>query len=327
MTWYALLWLWNLPRFRNNRLFAYDKRRFWRHAGAFHPESKEAQLAMIISYYHVVEKGLTMPAKRLSFGHQAVLRLIETIGRYISQFGDGNIQIQHAIGVVKAYRDWHLGDGYAFSTEPDYWTQIDEFVSVHSGVPSSSQMRMTRRQFFDGKDSCFAVFSKARHTLRHYDAKPLPVEKIHTAVELALTTPSACNRQHSRVYCVANHQLRDQVLKLQTGNSGFGDSADKLLVVTSSLEDICGCEERNDAYVNGGMFLMNLCYALYHNEVAHCILNWSVIPKHDLLLHKLLKIPPSEVVIAIVSCGESPAVVEVAMSPRKRISEILTVIT
>ena len=95
-----------------------------------------------------------------------------------------------------------------------------------------------------------------------------------------------------------------------------------MLIVTSDLEDLIGVAERNDAYINGGLFLMNLCYSLHWQEIAHCILNWSRTPEDDLSLRKILPIKDSETVIAVLACGEAPLEFDVASSPRKDIAAV-----
>ena len=93
-------------------------------------------------------------------------------------------------------------------------------------------------------------------------------------------------------------------------------------MVTSNLEDVLWIGERNDAFVNGGLFLMNLCYALHWEKIAHCILNWSRTPAEDIALRKLIPLKDSETVIALLTCGEAPEEFEIASSPRKDIDYV-----
>ena len=48
-----------------------------------------------------------------------------------------------------------------------------------------------------------------------------------------MTAPSACNRQYVRVHSVGDIEMKKAILSLQNGNRGFGENADKLLVVTA----------------------------------------------------------------------------------------------
>ena len=113
--------------------------------------------------------------------------------------------------------------------------------------------------------------------------------RLRSAVALAFeVTPSACNRQHARVHCGAEPAQRTAVLAQQAGNRGFGHLADKVLVVTVDLDDILWPVERRDVFVNGGLLLMSLCYALHFYEIAHCILSCAFLPEQERALRKLL---------------------------------------
>jgi hypothetical protein len=90
------------------------------------------------------------------------------------------------------------------------------------------------------------------------------------------------------VHVVDDPALRDRLFAAQGGTRGFGADADKVLVVTSDLSSVRWGWERHDCYVNGGIFVMNLCYALHYFGVAHCILHWSVSPETDREAHELL---------------------------------------
>ncbi len=61
------------------RAFRYDLHLFLGQAGALHPERKEALRAEIVMDYHVLEKGLTMPRRRLGFGAEKVVHLVQNL--------------------------------------------------------------------------------------------------------------------------------------------------------------------------------------------------------------------------------------------------------
>ncbi|MBO7684179.1 MAG: nitroreductase family protein, partial [Kiritimatiellae bacterium] len=130
--------------------------------------------------------------------------------------------------------------------------------------------------------------------------------------------------QHCRVHVVASPELRDRLFALQGGTRGFGQDADKALVVTADLSAVRWGWERHDAYTNGGIFVMNLCYALHYHGVAHCILHWSVSPEADREAHALLGIPQNEAIVQVVACGTPPDEFDVAASPRRAADELMT---
>lgn len=313
----------NRPSRLARRLFAYDSKRFVRYAGCFNAEPRAASLARIIMAYHVLEKGITMPRRHLDFGHAAVLNLIGLIEDFEKRFGVEDSQVNHAVGCVKEYLDLHRAAAFDMSKDVDYWNTVKSFCASHSAIASAKQLEMTRDEFFANNDAAFPVFAASRHTSRHYEGV-VEIERIKAAMKLAMTAPSACNRQFIKVYCVSNHETRDKLLSFQNGNRGFGVDADKLLVVTADLNGNRWAEERNDLYTNAGIFIMNLCYALHYNKIAHCILNWSVSPESDKAAHRLLNIPDNELITMILSCGNAPEKFSIASSPRKSVEDVFT---
>src|SRR5690606_10197493 len=106
-------------------------------------------------------------------------------------------------------------------------------------------------------------FFASRHSIRSFDNDRIERSLIEEAVRMALFTPSACNRQPWRVYVVDDHKLLREVLNLQGGNRGFGDTVPCVLVVTGDLSATLHVGERYQPWLDGGMFAMSLVYAFH----------------------------------------------------------------
>ena len=301
--------------------FMNDAVRFLEYAG-FMSQSKNYDEAQIVVGYHAVEKGLTMPNRRLSFGHDNLRSLMSNIRAFRSKYGELTAQVTHGVGVVAAY--WQMHTMFDKTDDVEYWHLIEAFLSEFSNGVIDFQPRISKEEFYSQRTAAFPDFARARHTLRQYTGMISEAE-ICAAVELAQTAPSACNRQPVRIFCVEG-KGKDEILKFQSGNRGFGPAGDKLLIETGELGTICWPEERHDVYTNCGIFLMNLSYALFYSEIAHCILNWSIAtdPSQEARVREIAKIPDSQIIAAMVICGKTPDEVDVAASPRKPVAEILT---
>ena len=317
-----------LSRFIYNRcllfklflMYGYDAKRVLRHAGAIqqvHIEQKRAQLTMA---YHILEKGLTMPNRRLGFGREAVLNLIQLCKDFSETESHDDSIFKHSLAVLKAYKKIH--DDYDFSLDADLESKLMEILNGID-IQADEQIYTTAEAFFSNIDSPFPVFSNSRHTCRHFNG-PVSENQIINSVELANNAPSACNRQHTRIHCICDKKIKQAILRIQGGNRGFGEYADKLLIVTSDVHDLRWLEERNDLYTNAGIFIMNLSYALHYEKIASCILNWSVDPMTDRELRRIVSIPDNEVIVCMILCGNAPENIMVASSPRKEINNILT---
>jgi nitroreductase len=140
---------------------------------------------------------------------------------------------------------------------------------------------------------------------------------------MAQKTPSVCNRQSSKVYVFSKAEDKQKVLSYQNGNRGFGDQASKVLIVTSNLEHFVSAGERNQCWVDGGMFSMSLVYALHSLGLGTCCLNWSVERQADQELRQVAGISDAEAVMMMIAVGHLPETLKVAQSPRKPLRDVL----
>lgn len=306
------------------KAFLYDWERLEAYAGDAGNGTEGRDLARLILASHVVEKGLAMPNRRLGFGKEAVRQVMRLAEAFERDHGKGERMAEHAAAVVRTYLAVHDGwEGKA--GEEAFWEEAEAFGKRHPGPPGAGVVHVTKAGFYAEKDSPFPAFAASRHTVRDYGPGNISLERLRAAAELAATAPSACNRQYARVHCVADKRQMERLLSMQNGNRGFGHLADKLLVVTVDVAGLEGAGERNDLFTNGGLFLMNLSYALHYHGIAHCILNCSRMPDQDIAIRQAISLRPSESLVAMLTCGEAPAEFNLAESPRKRVEDIWVV--
>ena len=216
-----------IERRRSKRRFLLDEEIFWESTHEPKLDKKTHDEAWIVIQYHIIEKGLTMPDRHLAFGMKVISNLMAAIGEYVQEWQELPDQVVHAIGVVKAYHALHEAAGYVFPEDRFFWDSVCAFVERYPDVPVAFQGHVTYDQFYSKRESSFPVFAQSRHALRNYSDEVVPKSKIVESVRLAMTSPSACNRQHVRVHCIANRDLSRRILEVQGGNRGFGHMADK----------------------------------------------------------------------------------------------------
>ena len=294
--------------------YKYDFNRYLKYADSFLSFSEQTSLGSIIRNYHVVEKGLTMPEPRLGFGKELLLRLINECLIYITHYGDSNEQLKHAVHVIAEYEQFHHNRN--FQLDDIVIEKINALRAIVTDFSPSNQRKISKETFFSEKNSSFPEFARSRSSVRNYALEDLPVERVLDAIELARTTPSACNRQCWRTYIFEEKELISKILLEQGGNRGFGHLANKLIVITAEVGVFTGPRERNEVYIDGGMYAMNLLYCMHYYEIVGCILNCSNDIQKDLRLRNLCKIKDSEVFIAMISCGLPADKFSVAISPR-----------
>lgn len=302
--------------------YLYDLCRYVRHSSTFKPYASRAHFeARLIMNYHRIEKALSLREPREGFGQQVAWELAEDLERYVARYGF-DVTAQVSLNVLAAFLAFHRDRGHIFRDLEAAIQRLRDRGGDRLTVTAGGVMQVTSADIHLAIRKQFAQFVEARHSIRQFAPTPVDVALIKEAVRIAIHTPSVCNRQMWRVR-VYEGQAKERVLALQNGNRGFGHEADKVLIVTGDLQYFVGTGERNQVYIDGGMFAMTLIYALHSLGLGTCALNLSIGRKTDRELRQVAGIPAWETFIMMIAVGHLPDVLPVAQSPRRSVDEVL----
>lgn len=271
----------------------------------------DATLIRLLS--HAIEKGMSLPNCRVGFGKDKVNELIGLCEHYR---GKDNQAVDVAYGVLNAYIKWQDSNGGDTSFIP---------INVKEKVCNNSLEGGTRT-LSKSKIAGFDEIAAHRHSLRDFSKTPVSEEDIIGAVKLAQTAPSACNRQPIRVYAVKDAGKIAKIMALHGGIRTMSNPT-VIFVVVGDRTLYKGEYERNTVYVDGGIFTMNLLYALDHYGVASCPAIWGNIPSDDESLSKIVGIPKTQVIINLIVAGYYPmGHYKVAISAKRNVGTILKIV-
>lgn len=138
-----------------------------------------------------------------------------------------------------------------------------------------------------------------RHNIRHFSQKPLDMDLLKAAINLAQFTPSACNRQGWRTIIIADKRKIEEILANQNGKSGFGQEFDKLLIIISDLRTQQREREIFQAFIDGGMYAESVINALYYKDIGSVPLSASLTMEQEKNIRKIIKISNAEVFIGV----------------------------
>jgi nitroreductase len=318
----------NLKRLK--REYYYDINRFFKFSDYFFNNSEKRCVMRIIHRYHPIEKGLTMPEMRLGFGYDNIIMLIDDCNEYKKNYikegfdnkSSGYEQYSHALSTLIEYKQVHEDSNYNLDKE-----LVEKIEILTKEIDINfirTQINTTKEQYFKYSNSSFNLFLKSRYSARNFYGK-ININNIIEAIEIAKNSPSACNRQPSRVHIIESLELKTKILKLQGGNRGFGHLADKVLVVTAELAGYRDVSERNGVFIDGGLFSMNLLNALHYKKILACPLNWYNSNTNDIKLREVLKLPQSQTVIMLIACGDAPDKFKLAYSKKNNIQSVYTI--
>ncbi len=336
------IFAWMLPKIIKNKLwgvwkryrflrkiadnYIYDFRCFIRGSAVDQKFDTQIKLRTKLTLdYHKIEKGLSLNSPCVGFGQPVIERLLSNLYTYQNNYGlDETAQV--ALNVLFAYHEFNLAHG---RDNADFYKRlvslIDDISNDENMTCEGGVQQVTKKQIYESSVSDLASFFESRYSIRQFTAEDVHKVLIEKAVQMAQKTPSVCNRQPWKVYVLSDAEDKKKALELQHGNRGFGDQASKLLIVTTELGNYTGIGERNQCWVDGGMFAMSLVYTLHSLGLGTCCLNWCVTHDIDKKLRQVLDIPVSEIVIMMIAVGHLPDELSVAQSPRRNVHEMLSI--
>ena len=304
-----------------------DWQAFRRGSGVLHGSRREVMEASIIKSYHRIEKGLALPRPRPGFGADATDSLRDEIRGFTDRFGPSCVTLA-ATNALQEYVAFNSAHGKVFA---DLAHAVAGLLAEHDKAGLRDDMGGTRQVTRDGTHGlaplATAAFFASRHSVRCFDSRPVEMPTIVEAVRMAQKTPSVCNREAGRVFVIEDKAMQAKLLAHQNGNRGFGDQADKILVVASSQDCFLTVGERHQAWIDGGMFAMSLIYALHSLGLGSCCLNWSVEPAVDRAFKQDAGLPANLAIVMLLAVGHLPERFAVAQSPRRPLHRVLGVIS
>lgn len=308
---------------RRKRLADYDKKNYYRYFSDL-PANQGTKAFLereIMVLSHTVEKGLSHKNIRAKFALENVGKLADYLKRYSEESEPDEYVLSLGSSILKKYADVNTQLGV-----PESELGI-EFPVLSADCHPAGAYTVGKEDLFAASEAGFGQFSAARRSVRLYDArsKSIPNDILKECVSLAMTSPSACNRQSTRVKVVTESEKIREITKIQLGSSGFGENAGAMLIIASDMRYYMTSERRLPAF-DGGLFTMQLVNALYYKKLGACILNGSLTGEQEQAIRSVINIPDYEMIAAIVAVSDIPdgESICVAYSDRKNAEDIVS---
>lgn len=305
-----------------------DLKLFYTHSNVFKVDTLEKIEATIILDYHSIEKGLLFKNMKPRFAEYRIKNLHINLNKDIIKSNINLSQINVAYQIMCEYYELHQKINCDIS---DYYT-LEQYEFYKDSLKQSysnlfkGAIDYQKEDFYKHNLQNFETFSRSRKSVRNFTGEKIDVFLIKKAIELSLTAPSVCNRQSSKVYLLENKSLIDKVLNIQGGMAGYTKNIHQLLILTTDRSYFYTVGERNQMFIDGGLFLMNLLYSLHFYKIANCPANWGKTVKEERMLEKYIKIPQSEKIICMIPIGIAEENFRVALSRRRNVDEIFEII-
>lgn len=282
--------------------------------------NSEGHYSRVIRYYHRLEKALSKDPFTKGRGYRAAYSLLNSLRRVDRSAIDVG-QLRVAYDVLNLFFERNSDKSSKAFREFNDLPRLD-----NNGLAKGGVKKIDRSEFSLAQTKGFEELAKSRYSVRYFSGEKVRKDSIQLAVEIAGKTPSACNRQPWKVWHVVSEDLISYFKRIHKGFSLDQQNLTNLLVVAVDRRAYSYPLERNQAYVDGGLYSMSLIYALTSLGLATCALN-SNLPLRTLKDFKTrLDIPNEYTVIMFIAVGNYKDLNHCPKSYRSSVKEKLTVI-
>lgn len=300
------------------KAYGYDALRYVRFSSTRSPLlSMENLAAAVTERYHAIEKGLSLPSPRSKFGASALARLSYLTREYVERYGEDEVTA-HAAGAVRAYIKFNSSRGFGVEDLP-VASELKGFWMGLRTDEAAGTKTVRRSAQLEAIEDVGEVFFTSRHSVRQFAPMAVGDSDIESAVRIAMTAPAVCNREFCRVRTFRSRDRIDQILEYQGGAKGFSGSVPALAVVTASISSYWNPSQRNQGWIDGGMFAMAFLLGLHARGLGAVCLNWSKTPDRDRGLRQLVDLADGDMVVMLVAFGHLQEEFVVASSQRRSV--------
>lgn len=274
---------------------------------------------------NVIEKGMSSSHPREKFSVQKAMELLEFIDEF-TECGykvEDSIPILNTLGVLKTFLTYHEERGFK---PENVFKKFEKYSKYLLEKEKYGIIEVNKAELKKEAQGAFPEFFMSRHSVRQFSEQTIDVSDIEKAVKLAMKAPSACNRQSCKAYFYRDKEVNKRLGELIAGNTGFDGEVQNYIVITSDMSAFYDPFERNQVYVDGGIFTMALVEALHYYGIASCILQNGEYKERNLKFKEICKnIPENEKIILFIAIGYYRDNFTYAVSHRKNLDNVLII--
>ena len=285
------------------------------------PITKEKLEYEMLFEIHKLEKGFTVSTNIRPFGKDKIHKIIKDIRKYELLGFEPSFAYKLSYSVLREYLKFF---------EMNEWTDRDEYKTVLSFVKEKKEFKcipvgafdLKKEEFIDKALIDYNSFLSSRRSVRNFLDKKLTDEDIKKAVDMAIKTPTACNRQMCKIYFLKTEKSKNIIKKYAQGLSLFDLKNANYFMVTFDVSANYFVGERNQGWFNSGLVTMNFVNALHSLGIGSCCIQFGNTFTEEKKLKRELNISNSERIGVIITAGYYDEISRIPYSTRKPIEEI-----
>ncbi|WP_197452904.1 nitroreductase family protein [Rosistilla oblonga] len=142
-----------------------------------------------------------------------------------------------------------------------------------------------------------------RRSVRWFSKEKVDRADVCKAMDIALLSPSACNRQPFKYLVFDDPKLIQAVATIPQGTVGFAHNFQMLVAIVGQLDAYALERDRHVIYIDGALSAMSFMFALETLGLSSCPINWPDSGENDLLMRKRFGLKAYERTVMLIAVG------------------------
>ena len=266
--------------------------------------------ALLRRNIHRLEKGLIMKPRRDVFGEGFIQETVDCYKDAVKSTILATAEKKWSTDVLDEYFKI-IGStstiDRARNTYEKIRLTITESYELNTEFPSES--KAFRPYIYNNLPSTNIEFGEIkqlfirRRSVRWYQNKPVPLDIVQKAANIASFAPSACNRQPYRFMFCNEKERTVAIAKCAMGTVGFAENLPAIIAIVGDLSAYPFERDRHVIYIDGSLAAMQLMLALEVLGLSTCPINWPEIDANERKLRNTIKLKDHERVVMLLAVG------------------------
>jgi len=265
---------------------------------------------------HRIEKGLITKPLKPTFAESYILETVLIYKKLLNESCEESTLLWGK-GILFQY----FGTVEKTEVIEKAYSEFQKLVDFKNNNLPSTYLANERIQSKITIDDFFEL-NKQRRSIRYYQNKEVPREKVEEAIKIALQSPSACNRQPFSFRVIDDPSMLKTAASLPMGATTFSDNIPMMVFIIGDLSNYFDERDKHLIYIDGSLAAMCFILSLEIQGLSSCIINWSDIPKRNKRLKSFLNLKDWEQCVMSISIGYALPEGGVASSMKKDVETV-----
>lgn len=261
---------------------------------------KEDMEKNILLLVHSLEKGMGLRLSKPGFGKEKALQLLSLLKEYSEKYDNIGSSFAYGEGISLLYTYMQMRTKQGFD---NVFLESSHSLVNFGDLYSTGYNLFDKDELLKGNSFDLKSFLASRHSIRTFSRDEISKDEIKDVLDLALMSPSACNRQPYKLYYTLDKNKTKGFENLIAGSRGFEGEIPYFMVVTVK-RNLFNKDEFLQWYINGGIFTSFLILGLHNKGIGSIIMQWKQNNKNEKVMKNKLKMDKDEVIICVVGFGK-----------------------